>query len=92
MGRSDSRPRPPSGVLAHWTDSFPSGHLIQATLIAGLVPMAVLVLFRRRWLAWGAFGVLGYAVAATTAMRLYRGVHWWSDVAGGWGLGAVRVA
>ena len=42
-GRTRSRPRPPSGVLAHWTDSFPSGHLLQATLITGLLPMAILV-------------------------------------------------
>ena len=33
------------------------------------------------------FVALGIA-AAVGLTRIYLGAHWWSDVAGGWGLGA----
>jgi membrane-associated phospholipid phosphatase len=86
-----SRTRPPNGVLADWTDSFPSGQLIQATLIAGLVPLALLVLTRRRWVAGTAAVGLGLAVALTAILRLHRGVHWWTDTVGGIVIGAAIV-
>ncbi|WP_369374626.1 phosphatase PAP2 family protein [Streptomyces sp. cg36] len=80
-----ARPRP---ALADWATpasghSFPSGHSTTSALTAGLLvwavasrghtastrPAAVLIL------AWG---------AAVGLSRIYLGVHWPSDVLGGW--------
>jgi membrane-associated phospholipid phosphatase len=82
------RPRPPGGPLAAWTDSFPSGHMIQATLIAGLLPLALLVFTRRRWIAVSGAVVVGLAVVVSALLRLHQGVHWWSDVVAGVLIGA----
>jgi membrane-associated phospholipid phosphatase len=78
-----SRPRPPHGGLATWIDSFPSGHLIQITLMAGLVPLALLVITRRRWVAITGAVLLSLSVLASAVLRLHVGVHWLSDAVAG---------
>ncbi|MFI0815990.1 phosphatase PAP2 family protein [Streptomyces sp. NPDC021098] len=88
------RPRP------HWANpvdtahyaAFPSGHALTATVTFGLL----------LWLlklhgAPAAWQRLATAVAAVSVLgvgltRLYLGVHWPSDVLGGWLLGATLVA
>jgi undecaprenyl-diphosphatase len=84
-----SRPRPE--VVAHWADvtssSFPSGHsadgavtyLLLACLAAGFVETPA----ARRFVA--AFALL--LVLLIGASRLYLGVHWPTDVLGGWCFG-----
>lgn len=75
----------PRSASAGWVgvDSFPSGHLVQATIIAGLVPMALVVLFRRWWPAVVAAPLLVLAVAATAVYRIHVGTHWFSDTVAG---------
>lgn len=62
--------------------SFPSGHTTTAALTGGLLVTAVVLRSPpgRRFLAV-AVGCWGVAVGLT---RVYLGVHWFSDVVGGW--------
>lgn len=79
-----SRPRP---AAAHWmTDaghwSFPSGHTTTSAVTAGLLVLAVWIRAPRgRHLIAAAVGCWGVLVGLT---RVYLGVHWFSDVVGGW--------
>ncbi len=79
--------RPDYGALAGASDSFPSGHAMQATLIAGFLPLALLVLTRRRRAAWVAAAVLSLGVVGVGLSKVYLGLHWWSDIVAGflWG-------
>jgi membrane protein DedA with SNARE-associated domain/membrane-associated phospholipid phosphatase len=81
------RPRPSSPLVSAEGGSFPSGHAAYSTIWVGAA-MAV---------AWciPAIGkravLIGAAVALAVAIglsRVYLRAHYWSDVAGGWGLGA----
>lgn len=83
-----ARPRPPrEDWLTHasrW--SFPSGHTTTTSMAAGLLVLALLA--RRppayRWCV--AMAVLWVAVMGVS--RVWPGVHWASDVVGGWFLAA----
>ncbi|MFF9352533.1 phosphatase PAP2 family protein [Streptomyces sp. NPDC014734] len=82
------RPRWPDPVdCAHYA-AFPSGHAMTAMVSCGLL----LWLLRRRGaspLVWrAALVAAGVSVTGVGVTRLYLGVHWLSDVLGGWLLGA----
>ena len=87
------RDRPASGPLAGSTDSFPSGHELQAVLIAMFVPLALQVLRRSPWLAVIA-GTLGLLVVAAAVGTMHAGLRWWSDIVAGalWGAALAVVA
>ncbi|MGH4028776.1 phosphatase PAP2 family protein [Actinomycetota bacterium Odt1-20B] len=78
------RPRPPQ---ADWRThasgwAFPSGHTTTAALTAGLLIIAILVRGPRgKTLLCAAIGCWGVLVGLT---RVYLGVHWVTDVLGGW--------
>ena len=83
------RPRPPASGAAATTGSFPSGHAAYATAwTAAAVTLARLGLpGLPRWLRVTAVAG-GLAVTALGGLtRLALGVHYWSDVVAGWGLG-----
>lgn len=73
--------------------SFPSGHALNAALAAGVLLLVFLPYARRRpalrWALWVAAAV---ATVLTGVSRLALGVHYTSDVVGGWLLGAATVA
>ncbi|MDR6862077.1 phosphatase PAP2 family protein [Phycicoccus sp. 3266] len=67
--------------------SFPSGHTLNATVIAAVVVYLLLRKVRRTWVRVGAV-VLGVAFMLTMGLsRVFLGHHWLSDVVMGWVLG-----
>jgi membrane protein DedA with SNARE-associated domain len=78
------RPRPAGPLVETSLSSYPSGHAAYATAW-----IAVAVLLRRRLgLASAALVAGGIVIAAAVGLsRVYLRAHYWSDVAGGWGIG-----
>jgi len=79
------RPRPAAPLTGTDRSAYPSGHAAYATAW-----IAAALVFTRR------LGLVGYATLVTGAIvlaaaiglsRIYLRAHYWSDVAGGWGLG-----
>ena len=74
--------------VAHWY-SFPSGHAMGSFITFGALAYIVL---RQSW-PWPARSA-GLAIAMTMVVlvglsRVYLGVHWVSDIVGGWSAGTV---
>lgn len=70
--------------------SFPSGHAMTATTSFAVLVLVLLPLVPRAWrgLCWGVAGISVLGVGFT---RIALGVHWFSDVIGGWLLGGAVV-
>lgn len=88
------RPRPPlaHALIAAGGFSFPSGHAAIATAVCGAVAW-LCGLRMRSWLGQVGFWVASAMVAALVgASRVYLGVHWTSDIIGGWAFGALWLA
>jgi membrane protein DedA with SNARE-associated domain/membrane-associated phospholipid phosphatase len=79
------RPRPADPIVATQGSTFPSGHAAYGTawLAVAMVFTRRLGLVRHAALIIGAIVL----VAAIGLSRIYLRAHYWSDVAGGWGLG-----
>lgn len=75
--------RPPEGPHRFASDSFPSGHVLQAVLVAVLFPLVVETLLRRRTLTLGLQTLLVLMAAATVTDVISGSKHWPSDAAGG---------
>jgi membrane protein DedA with SNARE-associated domain/membrane-associated phospholipid phosphatase len=87
------RPRPPAlFAIGHYGgSSFPSGHATQAAAVYGVLA-AVLAATTRRWPRKVALWMGGLFMSVLVGIsRLYLGVHWLTDVLGGWALGALWV-
>ncbi|MGW1893688.1 phosphatase PAP2 family protein [Streptomyces sp. NPDC002004] len=88
------RPRPvwPDPVDSAHYAAFPSGHAMTATVVWGLL-LWLLRLYgagRALWSTAVALAVL--SVLGVGLTRMWLGVHWPSDVLGGWLFGALVVA
>ncbi|HET9154230.1 MAG TPA: bifunctional DedA family/phosphatase PAP2 family protein [Solirubrobacterales bacterium] len=83
------RPRPIGGLVETTSSSYPSGHAAHSVFYLWLAVTIVLRL--RPGMARGAAVVTaGFALTALVGLsRVYLGVHYLSDVSGGWALGAV---
>lgn len=80
------RERPEGGLTAVEGQSYPSGHAAYATAYVALAIVSSRVLPNFAAKAALVAATLGVAVFVGLS-RIYLGVHYWSDVAGGWGLG-----
>jgi undecaprenyl-diphosphatase len=84
------RPRPPyaAAFLPHYSWSFPSGHAMGSLIGYGMLAYVLVVLWIHRRSAQLSV-VLGAAllIGAIGLSRLYLGVHYFSDVVGGYAAG-----
>ena len=69
--------------------SFPSGHVMAAMALWGMVPLVVSLYTRRRDVWWASVAVAATIIGGIAASRVYLGVHWFSDVVGGLMAGAM---
>ncbi len=73
--------------------AFPSGHALNATLAAGVLLLVFLPYAGdRRGLRWTLWTGAVLLAVVTGLSRVALGVHWTSDVVGGWLLGVAVVA
>ena len=89
------RARPELSLLASSPDNnaFPSGHAFHVLLLFGLLIFILGQTMETRWLRVSTQGLLGVSILACGASRVYLGIHWPSDVLGGYLLaGLVLVA
>ena len=78
------RQRPTTDALLTLSSAaFPSGHTTTATTIASALSV---IAWPTRW-RWPTIAVAALFSLAMGVSRLYLGVHWTSDVLGGWALG-----
>jgi undecaprenyl-diphosphatase len=68
--------------------SFPSGHVMAAIALWGLLPVVVSLYTRSRRVWWGSVWVSIGLIVSIAASRVYLGVHWFSDVSMGLVVGA----
>ncbi|MTD14386.1 phosphatase PAP2 family protein [Nakamurella sp. YIM 132087] len=83
------RTRPPVDMrlVTETNESFPSGHALAATAVLGIVVLLVRRHLRdRRWIMVAV--VLGVFWLGIGLSRIYLGVHWATDILGGWLTGA----
>lgn len=88
------RMRPPAAqqLIVETNGSLPSGHTAGTTVVLGVLAIVV-CRSAIGGVARLVVSALAVAVAAVVGVsRLYLGVHWFSDVADGWLLGAALVA
>lgn len=87
---SINRPRPtfrdPSAITFQEGKSFPSGHAMSSTIAYGAILLIFLPLIPQRYRRWAVGGVVTL-VALVGMSRLGLGVHYISDVIGGFLLG-----
>jgi undecaprenyl-diphosphatase len=83
------RDRPDLERLVNGTGpSFPSGHVMAAAALYGLVPLVVTLYTRNRRIWWATTIASALLILAIGASRTYLGVHWLSDVVAGLIVGA----
>jgi undecaprenyl-diphosphatase len=81
------RPRPDGALDPTDGSAFPSGHAAYATTYVALAVVNARVL--PNLVSRAAFVLAAVAVAAVIGVsRVYLNTHYWSDVVGGWALGA----
>ena len=84
-----ARPRP--SIVPHlrevWSLSFPSGHALTSAVVYLTLGVLLMRVAERRLVKWYCLGLAMTATALVGASRVYLGVHYPTDVAGGWLIG-----
>jgi undecaprenyl-diphosphatase len=88
-----NRPRPPADLVhvlsPEQGNGFPSGHAFFVILILGLTAYFIFINLKNRVLRILALAGLIALILLTGISRVYLGVHWPSDVIGGYLIGGV---
>ena len=80
------RPRPTGSLVETNGAAYPSGH---AAYAMAWIAVAVALTRRLGLVTSGALVFIALGIAGAVGLsRIYLRAHWWSDVAGGWALGA----
>lgn len=80
------RPRPDGPLVGSAGSAYPSGH---SAYSVAWIAVALVVTRRLGVVSKASLVTVAIVIAAVVGLtRIYLRVHWWSDVAGGWGLGA----
>ena len=80
------RERPGGSFVGTSGHAYPSGH---AAYAMAWIAVAVALTRRLRRVTSGVLVFIALAIAGAVGVsRIYLRAHWWSDVAGGWALGA----
>lgn len=83
-----ARDRPDISRLVDGTGfSHPSGHVLAAVTLWGLLPAVVGLLTDRRWMWWVTSAASAMLIVGISVSRVYLGVHWFSDIVQGLLLG-----
>lgn len=69
--------------------SHPSGHVLAAVTLWGLLPPVVAAFTHRRSWWWASVAVSAVLIGGISASRVYLGVHWTSDIVQGFVIGAL---
>ncbi|CAL9369199.1 phosphatase PAP2 family protein [Streptomyces sp. enrichment culture] len=85
------RPTWPDPVDSAHYAAFPSGHAMTAMVVCGLLLWLLHTSGAGRALFRAALGVAAVSVVGVGLTRVWLGVHWPTDVLGGWLMGATLV-
>ncbi len=87
------RNRPPVAdrLVTETNQAYPSGHSLGCLVVVGIV-VVVAVHLRSPAARRTVYTIAAFFVAAVGVSRLYLGVHWPTDVLGGWSLGGLWLA